>query len=106
MKLLISTLFFLSSLLFYVPEVVAQQPVAGEISPSKNEVVEELNQSAPMRDGAELKLDIFWPKDDGKFPVILQQTPYNKSGQAGRAKRFAARGYVVVNVDSRGRRSV
>lgn len=103
MKLLISTLLLVSGLLVYVPAVIAQQPVAGEISPSKYEVIELLNQTAPMRDGAELKLDIFRPKDDGKFPVILQQTPYNKNGQAGRAKRFAARGYVVVNVDSRGR---
>jgi putative CocE/NonD family hydrolase len=79
------------------------QPQPGEISPAKYEVIEELDRKAPMRDGVELMVDIFRPKDDGRFPAILQQTPYNKSGQAARARRFAARGYVVINVDSRGR---
>ncbi|MEQ9408254.1 MAG: CocE/NonD family hydrolase [Fuerstiella sp.] len=83
--------------------VVRAQPQALDISPASHEVLEELNRTAPMRDGVELKLDIFRPVDSGRFPAILQQTPYNKNGQAARAKRFAARGYVVVNVDSRGR---
>ncbi|NUQ65171.1 MAG: CocE/NonD family hydrolase [Pirellulales bacterium] len=83
--------------------VLAQPPQAGEISPAEFEVVEELDQKAPMRDGVELMVDIFRPKAEGKFPAILQQTPYNKSGQAARARRFAKRGYVVVNSDSRGR---
>ncbi len=47
--------------------------------------------------------DIFRPKSDKKFPAILLQTPYGKSGQGTRAKKFAALGYVVVNTDSRGR---
>lgn len=79
------------------------QPQPGEISPASHEVVEELNCSAPMRDGIELKLDLFRPTAEGRFPAILQITPYGKSGQAARARRFAARGYAVVNVDSRGR---
>lgn len=79
------------------------QPHPGEYSPAKYEVLEELDRTAPMRDGIRLKLDIFRPQGDGRFPAILQQTPYNKKGQVARAKRFAARGYVVINVDSRGR---
>jgi putative CocE/NonD family hydrolase len=79
------------------------QPQPGDISPAQYEIVEDLDQKARMRDGAELMLDVFRPKDEGRFPAIVQQTPYNKSGQAGRARRFAARGYVVINVDSRGR---
>lgn len=81
----------------------AQPPYVGEISPPTFEVIEELNVQAPMRDGVRLMADVFRPKSEGAFPAILQITPYNKSGQAGRARRFAARGYVVVNVDSRGR---
>jgi len=54
-----------------------------------------------MRDGVKLK--IVRPKAEGRFPAILQQTPYNKNGQVARGKKFAACGYVVVNVDSRGR---
>jgi uncharacterized protein len=79
------------------------QPQPGEYSAASYDVIEELDRSAAMRDGAELMLDIFRPDGEGSFPAILQQTPYNKSGQAARAKRFAARGYAVVNVDSRGR---
>ncbi len=81
----------------------AQPPYVGEISPPTFEVVEERNVPAPMRDGVELRADVFRPKSQERFPAILLQTPYNKSGQAGRSRRFAARGYVVVNVDSRGR---
>jgi putative CocE/NonD family hydrolase len=82
---------------------VAQPPQAGDYSPATYKFVEELDREAPMRDGVKLKIDIFRPQADGRFPAILQQTPYNKSGQAARARNFAARGYVVVNVDSRGR---
>ncbi len=81
----------------------SQPPQPGKYSPEKYEVVEELNRDAAMRDGAALKIDIFRPKQSGRFPAVLLQTPYNKSGQVARAKKFAARGYVVVNVDSRGR---
>ncbi len=82
---------------------IAQAPVAGEISPKKYGVIEELNRNAPMRDGVELKIDLFRPESEEKFPAIVYITPYNKSGNAGRAREFAARGYVVVNADSRGR---
>ena len=44
----------------------------------------------------------YYPTSD-IHPAVLLQTPYNKNGQATRARNFAARGYVVVNVDSRGR---
>jgi putative CocE/NonD family hydrolase len=85
------------------PASLYAQPLAGEISPAIYEVLEELDGSAPMRDGVELQLDLFRPKADGRFPAILLITPYGKSGQAARARRFAPRGYAVVNVDSRGR---
>ncbi|WP_417849199.1 CocE/NonD family hydrolase [Thalassoglobus sp.] len=81
----------------------AQAPQAGDYSKVKHQVLEELNSEAPMRDGVKLKIDIFRPKAEGRFPAILQQTPYNKNGQAARARNFASRGYVVINVDSRGR---
>jgi len=82
---------------------VAQPPQPGDYSPAKYEVVEERDPDAPMRDGVKLKVDIFRPDAEGRFPAVLQQTPYNKNDQATRAKKFAARGYVVVNSDSRGR---
>ncbi len=81
----------------------AQPPQPGDYSPAKYEVATELDREAPMRDGANLRIDIFRPAAEGRFPAVLLQTPYNKSGQATRATNFAARGYVVVNADSRGR---
>src|SRR5579863_5083754 len=32
-----------------------------------------------MRDGVTLRADIYRPKADGKFPVILTRTPYDKT---------------------------
>ncbi len=103
MRAILSVCLGLAFLILGDERAVAQPPLAGEISPKKNEVLEELNQSAPMRDGIELKIDIFRPKTDEKFPAIVYITPYNKSGNAPRAREFASRGYVVVNADSRGR---
>ena len=35
--------------------------------------------SMKTRDGVKLYADIYRPKADGKFPVILMRTPYDKS---------------------------
>ncbi len=97
--------FVFSSLFVVCISIVAQAqpPQPGDYSPAKYEVVSELDREAPMRDGVTLRIDIFRPKAGGRFPAVLLQTPYNKSGQSARAKNFVARGYVVVNADSRGR---
>jgi uncharacterized protein len=57
------------------------------------------------RDGVKLYADIYRPKADGKFPVILMRTPYDKStGWAvGPAFEMATHGYVVIVQDVRGR---
>ena len=33
-----------------------------------------------MRDGVTLRADVFRPDDPGKFPVLLERTPYNRAG--------------------------
>jgi uncharacterized protein len=66
-------------------------------------VVVEHDVPAKMRDGVTLKADIYRPKADGKYPVLLQRTPYDKTGTRNFAMRAAARGYVVVAQDVRGR---
>lgn len=58
---------------------------------------------AKMRDGVTLRADICRPKADGKFPVLLTRTPYDKNGEMGFCLKAAARGYVVVAQDVRGR---
>ena len=58
----------------------------------------------PMRDGVELSANIFLPKAQGKFPVILMRSPYGKGDQKfGEGLYYAARGYVFVSQDCRGK---
>ena len=42
------------------------------------EMLMERNTGIPMRDGAVLRGDVFRPKDDGKFPVLMTFGPYGK----------------------------
>jgi putative CocE/NonD family hydrolase len=59
-----------------------------------------------MRDGVILRGDLFRPEADGKFPVLLQRTPYRRTNwgyDVGFAQRAASHGYVVYLQDVRGR---
>jgi putative CocE/NonD family hydrolase len=69
------------------------------------EVTVERGVAAKMRDGVVLRADIYRPKADGKFPVLLQRTPYNKSNGVSFGIQAAARGFVVIFQDVRGRYS-
>lgn len=55
------------------------------------------------RDGVTLRADVCRPKAEGKFPVLLTRTPYNKDGSIDFCLKGAERGYVVVVQDVRGR---
>lgn len=77
----------------------------------------------PMRDGIHLAVDVYRPAREGQplpgpFPVLVERTPYNKTGQSNRdrsvadpipmtrpelAAKFVAAGYAVVVADCRGR---
>jgi len=67
------------------------------------DVIFERDANARMRDGVVLHADIFRPKADGQFPVLLQRTPYDKRGTADFAFRAAAHGFVAIIQDVRGR---
>lgn len=80
----------------------------------------------PMRDGIELAVDIYRPEAPGRYPALLQRTPYLKSGTvtgrlsasglaaaspvgasaattiAATAKALVNQGYVVIVSDTRG----
>jgi len=56
-----------------------------------------------MRDGVKLVANVYHPQAEGKFPVLLERTPYNRAGGAGSAAAMAAHGYVVIIQDTRGR---
>ena len=68
------------------------------------------NVMIPMRDGVRLATDIYLPAlngqpASGKFPVILERTPYDKagSGNVTNGTYYARRGYVCAIQDVRGR---
>jgi putative CocE/NonD family hydrolase len=63
----------------------------------------DFNIRVKMRDGVELSADIYRPDAEGRFPVILNRTPYTKTGSLETARYFAGRGYVFVAMDVRGR---
>ena len=69
------------------------------------QVTIERNVAAKMRDGVTLRADVYRPNADGKFPVLLQRTPYNKSNGVNFGTKAAAHGFVVIFQDVRGRYS-
>src|ERR1700693_2696927 len=64
-----------------------------------------IEQGVPikMRDGVTLRADICRPKAEGKFPLLLTRTPYDKNRTGDFCRKAGARGYVVVAQDVRGR---
>ena len=75
--------------------------------PDSNSLTVETNMAVPMRDGVKLYADVYRPDGAGPFPVLLQRTPYDKTGPltAGdlNALSAAKQGYAVVVQDTRGR---
>ena len=80
---------------------------ASVLSKPQYETIHEKNQEIPMRDGTILRANITRPDVEGKYPVLLERTPYNKEGgsenSVGSPQFFAQRGYVVIIQDVRGR---
>jgi putative CocE/NonD family hydrolase len=81
---------------------------SGAASEPRYEVIVSKNVMVPMRDGVRLAIDIYRPAlnglpVEGKFPVILERTPYNKDGIESWVRYFVPRGYVAVGQDVRGR---
>src|SRR5262245_608347 len=66
------------------------------------------NVRVPMADGVTLAADLHKPRAAGKYPAIIEYTPYHTNNNAAygpRATRypyFASHGYVFVNADSGG----
>jgi len=66
-------------------------------------VLVESSVDAKMRDGTVLRATIYRPDAPGKFPVLLQRTPYDRRNGVEAGVNGASRGYVVVIQDTRGR---
>ena len=70
---------------------------------STPQIVVERGVAMKTRDGVTLRADIYRPAADGQYPVLLTRTPYNKDNSADFGRKAAARGYIVVVQDVRGR---
>ena len=84
------------------------------------ELQHERNVDIAMRDGVRLKADVFRPVKDGKYPVILSVTAYQKdmlwippeshnarpgpyqNWETPNPERWVPEGYVLVRLDTRG----
>src|SRR6266550_818159 len=66
-------------------------------------VVIENGVGIKMRDGVSLVADIYRPRGEGKSPVLLERTPYDRRAESSMAYELSSHGYVVVVQDTRGR---
>lgn len=76
-------------------------PVAG----SADSIVRQFAVPIPMRDGVTLFADVYRPAVAHPVPVVLERTPYMRTGAgyAAAGRRWAALGYAYVVQDVRGR---
>ena len=81
--------------------------LAQQSSAPRYKVITERNVLVPMADGTRLAIDIYRPDAPGKFPALVERTPYDKTKsseiQVGAHTYFAERGYVFLVQDTRGR---
>ncbi len=65
------------------------------------------NVRIAMRDGVELAADFYYPDTPGRFPTLVERTPYHRAEsvllRTGTPQYLASRGYLVVIQDVRGR---
>ena len=106
----ISKAFLLGTILVFLPpQIRAEDSLqSGPIRSREYTVVVDRDVPTRMRDGTVLRSDIYRPVDQGKFPVLLKRTPYSKLDGDGVftpefAWKAAARGYVIIIQDCRGR---
>lgn len=95
------TLCLLALALTMPPIAALSQGPSTASAPSQ--VIVEKNVAMKTRDGVTLYADIYRPAEEGKFPILLTRTPYNKDGDEEFGRKAAAQGYVVVAQDVRGR---
>jgi hypothetical protein len=78
---------------------------AGMVEAPPIQIVTEKGVAMKTRDGLTLRADIYRPVAEGSYPVLLTRTPYDKSTMAPIGQKGAARGFIVVIQDVRGRYS-
>jgi putative CocE/NonD family hydrolase len=78
-----------------------------EPAQSRADFVIDRSVMIPMSDGTRLAADIYRPRAEGRYPAIVERTPYNREEsvilRTKTPQFFAERGYVFVVQDVRGR---
>jgi putative CocE/NonD family hydrolase len=92
---------------FAIALLAAATAAAQQTAEQKYKVVVERDVMVPMTDGTRLAIDVYRPDAPGKFPALVERTPYDKTKsseiQVGAHTYFAERGYVFLVQDTRGR---
>jgi predicted acyl esterase len=91
---IISTIFYL--VIIGALSVGAETPIANPGITVKKDV------PLVLSDGIKLYADIYLPAPEGKYPVILMRTPYNKEDLKTIGESFASAQYAVLIQDVRG----
>jgi putative CocE/NonD family hydrolase len=94
----LALLLFIIATLPFTPSALGQSTAPA----TEYAVVVQTGVRVKMRDGVTLVADIYRPKAEGKFPVLLTRTPYNRR-DAYTGTYLATRGYVAILQDTRGR---
>lgn len=90
------------------PAAEGYQPsqVALVLEPSPdNGYQQALNVAIPMRDGVRLMTDFYFPLGEGKYPVLIERTPYDRRAPIYRSERgpiFAGAGLIYAVQTIRG----
>src|ERR1039458_2044556 len=87
-------------LLAFTATLLTSSLVMSQTAP---QIVVEKNVAMKTRDGVTLRADVYRPAAEGSYPVLLTRTPYNKDNTASFGQKGAARGFIVVAQDVRGR---
>ncbi|MBA3355911.1 MAG: CocE/NonD family hydrolase [Pyrinomonadaceae bacterium] len=83
--------------------LVAAPSVRAASAEARYHVISENGVRVKMRDGVSLVADIYRPKGEDKFPVLLERTPHDRKDGRSMAYELSSHGYVVVLQDTRGR---
>lgn len=104
-----SAVVFLAVLAMVSPAVARGNPAAvdGEPSAPRYAIILEKDIPVKLRDGVTVSVDVYRPKAEGRFPVLVEGTAYDKRCttdiRMSTHTFFVPRGYVVVIWNMRGR---
>src|SRR6267378_2377562 len=79
--------------------LVSPASANGARAETRYQVIIENGVRMKMRDGVSLVADIYKPKSEGKFPVLLERTPYDRKGDSDMGHELSSHAYVVVLQD-------